>query len=60
MSRIELHLEGEVIELNPSRTKPQGIVRIKWTALNRHGDAVHSFSAASPQLMATLTTVAVE
>ena len=30
-----LHLEGEVIELIPSRTKPQGVARIKWTALNQ-------------------------
>ena len=29
-----LHLEGEVIELTPSKTKPQGIARIKWTAYN--------------------------
>lgn len=36
----ELHLEGDVIELNPSRTKPQGIARIKWTAFNQHGDPV--------------------
>src|ERR1051325_3898610 len=25
----KLHLEGEVLELKPSKTKPQGIVRIK-------------------------------
>jgi acyl dehydratase len=37
-----LHLEGEVIELIPSRTKPQGVARIKWTALNQRGEPVYS------------------
>jgi acyl dehydratase len=40
----KLHLEGEVIELKPSRTKPQGIARIKWTAFNQHGDPVYTFT----------------
>jgi acyl dehydratase len=39
-----LHLEGEVVELVPSRTKPQGVVRIKWTAYNQHGEAVYTFN----------------
>jgi len=30
-----LRVEGEVVELVPSRTKPQGIARIKWTAYNQ-------------------------
>jgi acyl dehydratase len=38
----DIHLEGELIELLPSRTKPQGIARIKWTALNQRGEAVYS------------------
>ena len=38
----EIHLEGEVIELVPSRSKPQGIARLKWTALNQRGEAVYS------------------
>jgi acyl dehydratase len=38
-----LHLEGEVVELIPSRTKPQGIARIKWTAYNQDGEAVYTF-----------------
>jgi acyl dehydratase len=38
-----LHLEGELVELIPSRTKPQGIARIKWTAYNQHGEAVYTF-----------------
>jgi acyl dehydratase len=39
-----LHLEGEVVELIPSRTRPQGIARIKWTAINQHGEAVYTFN----------------
>ena len=39
-----LHLEGEVIELTPSKTKPQGIARIKWTAFNQHGERVYTFT----------------
>jgi acyl dehydratase len=35
-----IHLEGEVTEVTPSRTRPQGIVRIKWTAFNQDGTAV--------------------
>src|SRR5580704_9485042 len=40
-----LHLEGEVVELTPSRTKPQGIAKIKWTAYNQRGEAVYTFHA---------------
>jgi acyl dehydratase len=39
-----LQLEGEVVELVPSRTKPQGIVRIRWTAYNQNGEAVYTFN----------------
>jgi acyl dehydratase len=39
-----LHLEGEVVELIPSRTKPQGIARIRWTAYNQKGKAVYTFN----------------
>jgi acyl dehydratase len=39
-----LHLEGEVVELVPSRTKPQGVVRIKWTAFNQKSEAVYTFT----------------
>jgi acyl dehydratase len=39
-----LHLEGEVVELVASRTKPQGIVRVKWTAYNQNGEAVYTFN----------------
>jgi acyl dehydratase len=39
-----LHLEGEVVELVPSRSKPQGVARIKWTAYNQDGEAVYTFT----------------
>jgi acyl dehydratase len=39
-----LHLVGEVVELIPSKSKPQGIVRVKWTAFNQHGEPVYTFN----------------
>jgi len=39
-----IHIEGEVVELTPSKTKPQGVVRVKWTAFNQHGDPVYTFT----------------
>jgi len=39
-----VHIEGEVVELTPSKTKPQGIVRVKWTAFNQNGDPVYTFT----------------
>jgi acyl dehydratase len=39
-----LRLEGEVIELVPSKTRPQGIARVKWTAFNQNGEAVYTFN----------------
>ena len=39
-----LHLEGEVIELTPSKTKPQGVVKVKWTAFNQRGEPVYTFT----------------
>jgi acyl dehydratase len=39
-----LRLEGEVIDLTPSKTRPQGTVRIRWTAYNQHGEAVYTFT----------------
>lgn len=38
-----LHLEGEVIELLPSRSKPQGIARVRWTLHDQNGEAVYTF-----------------
>ena len=37
-----IHLEGEVVELIPSRSKPQGIARVKWTAFNQRGEPVYT------------------
>jgi acyl dehydratase len=42
-----IHLEGEVTEMTPSRTRPQGIVRVKWTAFNQAGTAVYTFTPIS-------------
>ncbi|CAL78713.1 putative dehydratase with a MaoC-like domain [Bradyrhizobium sp. ORS 278] len=39
-----LRLEGEVVDLIPSQSKPQGVVRIKWTAFNQHNEAVYTFN----------------
>jgi acyl dehydratase len=39
-----LRLEGEVVELTPSKTRPQGVVRIKWTAFNQRGEPVYTFT----------------
>jgi acyl dehydratase len=39
-----IHLEGEVVELVPSRSKPHGVARIKWTAYNQSGEAVYAFN----------------
>jgi acyl dehydratase len=38
-----LRLKGEIVELTPSRTKPIGIARIKWTVFNQTGEAVYTF-----------------
>ena len=39
-----LHLEGEVVGLTPSRTKPQGIALVKWTVFNQNAEAVYTFT----------------
>jgi acyl dehydratase len=38
-----LRLEGEVLELAPSRSKPQGVARVRWTLYDQHGEAVYTF-----------------
>lgn len=38
-----LYLEGEVVELVPSRSKPQGVARVRWTVYDQHGEAVYTF-----------------
>jgi acyl dehydratase len=41
-----LHVESEVLEIVPSRSKPnQAIVKVKSTTLNQNGEAVHLFTA---------------
>ena len=39
-----LHVEGEVVGLTPSRTKPQGVARLKWTAFNQRGEPVYTIT----------------
>ena len=39
-----LRIEGEVVGLNPSRTKPQGVVLIKYTLYNQNDEAVYTFT----------------
>lgn len=38
-----LHLEGEVVSLTPSKTKPHGIALVKWTMFNQSGTEVYTF-----------------
>jgi acyl dehydratase len=41
-----LHVESEVVEILPSRSKPnQGIVRVRNTTINQNGEAVQIFTA---------------
>ncbi|MDB5566222.1 MAG: hypothetical protein JWP84_2788 [Tardiphaga sp.] len=39
-----LHIEGEVVSLTRSKTKPQGVVLVKWTLYNQKGEAVYTFT----------------
>ncbi len=39
-----LRVEGEVVELTPSRTKPQGTVRVRWVVYNQNEEAVLRFT----------------
>jgi acyl dehydratase len=39
-----LHIEGEVVSLTLSKTKPQGTVLVKWTLYNQKGEAVYTFT----------------
>jgi acyl dehydratase len=41
-----LHVESEILEILPSRSKPdRAVVRVKSTTLNQHGEPVHLFTA---------------
>ena len=39
-----VHLEGEIVDLKPSTTKPQGIALVKWVLYNQNGEAVYTFT----------------
>ncbi len=37
----ELHLESEVLEVRPSKSRPnQGLIKVRTTTLNQNGEAV--------------------
>ena len=40
-----LHIESEVVEITPSRSKPQGVVTVRSTMLNQNGEAVYLLTA---------------
>jgi acyl dehydratase len=40
----ELHVQGEILEVRPSKSRPQqGLIKVKATTLNQNGDAVQVF-----------------
>ena len=39
-----LRIEGELVGLTPSRSKPIGTVLIKWTLFNQRDEAVYTFT----------------
>jgi acyl dehydratase len=39
-----LRIEGELVDLKPSQTRPQGTVLIKWTLYNQNDEAVFTFT----------------
>jgi acyl dehydratase len=39
-----LHIEGEVVGLTPSKTKPQGTVLVQWTLYRQTGEPVYTFT----------------
>src|SRR6266446_9113865 len=46
-----LHVESEIVEITPSRSKPQqGIVTIRSTMLNQSGEPVYLLTAKRPLL----------
>lgn len=40
-----LHIESEIVEITPSRSKPQGIVTLRSTMVNQNGEAVYLLTA---------------
>jgi acyl dehydratase len=39
-----LHVEGEIIELQASKTTVQGVVKTKWIAFNQRGEPVYTYT----------------
>jgi acyl dehydratase len=39
-----IRIEGEVIEVTPSKTRPWGTVKVKWIAYNLDGAPVYTFT----------------
>jgi acyl dehydratase len=40
----ELHVESEILEVRPSKSRPeQGVIRVKTTTLNQNGEQVQVF-----------------
>jgi acyl dehydratase len=39
-----LYLEGEIVSLTPSSTKPHGSILMKWTMYNQKAEPVYTFS----------------
>jgi acyl dehydratase len=40
----ELHVEGEILEVRPSKSRPgQGMIKVRTTTLNESGEAVQVF-----------------
>lgn len=39
-----VRLEGEIVGLTRSKTKPQGTVLVKWTMYNQNDEAVYTFT----------------
>jgi acyl dehydratase len=40
-----LHIESEIVEITPSRSKPQGVVTVRSTMLNQNSEAVYLLTA---------------
>ena len=42
-----IYLEGVVTEVTPSKTRPQGTVKVKWTAFKQDCTAVYTFTPSA-------------
>jgi hypothetical protein len=55
-----LHVESEIVEISPSRSKPnQGIVTVRGAMFNQNGEAVYllAFSAEAPEVIEDSTLI---